>query len=59
MINANILFFNLGGKEQEKKSKGKTLEREIFEGVNGEGFGVVYEFLSNPMLFLFMLLCGV
>jgi hypothetical protein len=27
--------------------------------VNGEGFDVVYEFLSNPMLFLFMLLCGV
>jgi hypothetical protein len=47
----------LGGKGQKKK----TLEREIFEGVNGEGFDVVYEFLGNPMLLLFMmlLLCGV
>jgi hypothetical protein len=52
----HFIFFSLGEKSRRKK---KTLEREIFEGVNGEGLDVVYEFLSNPMLFLFMLLCGV
>lgn len=37
--------------------KGKaTLEREIFEGINGEGFDEVDEFIGDPMMFLFMLL---
>jgi len=55
-INPNI-FFNLGEKEQKGKA---TLEREIFEGINGEGFDEVNEFLGDPMMFLFMLLlCGV
>lgn len=49
-VNPNI-FFNLGAKTKKEK----TFEREIFEGVNGEWFDEVYEFLGNPMMFMFLL----